>query len=317
MALYYVGDNPRNKVALDKFALSVAGKGLVGSDQPVILTHVVGFAACPIDGLVSSVEWSQVPPMTAVEQNTWYRPLGAVPRGHGARMDDGGHAGGAGGGGGRGGIAGQIAQGRVARGSEGARPFMMPLNPAPPREIPPGALLCKVLNPLATLGGYYDGSLYAGILGGDGSSGSLILPGGLQIGDRVLLSNVDEASLPTARIAAGSYVIGMYVGPSDEAQPRPQIAIHGGVGDTGTITNLGGNRSNADAVDGHTWRRDIDGTGVSFAVQTREYWNPTGGSGNGTLADFSRTLTFDARGMLVFVGAEERVQVLAGVPGCI
>jgi hypothetical protein len=101
------------------------------------------------------------------------------------------------------------------------------------------------------------------------------------------------------RLKLNTFVEGPVVGYSNEATPRPVIRVAGGVGATASPTSLSVTTLAADAT---SWSRATDGTPLTMTVQTRTYWDSSGG----VLYQYLRTFTYDARGLLLSVSAETR-----------
>jgi len=150
----------------------------------------------------------------------------------------------------------------------------------------------------ASGGGKYNGQLLSGASGAV-ASGTLAMPEGLGGGASGLILNEEEDGQTGHRLASSCYAVGQVAGNSGGT---PVVMIRGALGATSGTTALSGSGTTADSG---TWSRASDGTPVSVAMQTRTVWDSTAG----VLYGFQRTLTFDARGVLVSVSAESQVTI--------
>lgn len=147
-------------------------------------------------------------------------------------------------------------------------------------------------------GGKYLGNLVDGSSSAVGS-GTLAMPEGMTGGASALILNEEEDGLGGHRIGTPCYAVGRVVG---RAGGLTLVVIRGALGATAGATALSGSGVSANST---TWGRNADGTPVTVGVQTRTVWD----SSAGVLYAYQRTLTFDARGLLVSVSAESQVTV--------
>lgn len=129
-------------------------------------------------------------------------------------------------------------------------------------------------------------------------------PAGMTVpgSDDALICNLDESGLTGHRLKTNTFLIGEVVGQTTETPPRSIVFVHGGVGATASPVTLSGSGTTADTS---TWGRDSDAVGLVTTDVSRVLWDSTGD----VLYAFTRTKTFDARGMLISVSAETRVTV--------
>lgn len=147
-------------------------------------------------------------------------------------------------------------------------------------------------------GGKYLGT----ILGGSSdavTTGTLAMPEGMTGGGAALILNEEEDGQSGHRLQIPCYAVGRIVGSNDGTQI---VMIRGALGSTTGGTALAGSGVSAD---GTTWSRATNGTPVNVVVQTRTYWDSTGG----VLYGFARTFSFDARGVLAAISAESPVTI--------
>ena len=150
----------------------------------------------------------------------------------------------------------------------------------------------------ASGGGKYNGHILSGVSGAV-ATGTLAMPEGLSSGATCLILNEEEDGQTGHRLAMSTYAVGQVVGLSGGT---PVVMIRGALGATSGTTALSGSGTTADSG---TWSRASTGTPVSIATQTRTVWDSTGG----VLYGFQRTLTFDARGLLISISAETQVTI--------
>jgi hypothetical protein len=154
--------------------------------------------------------------------------------------------------------------------------------------------------------GEYNGRILTGTSSASPSS-ALSMPAGLSIpgSDDALVLNLEEDGASGHRLASGTYAVGVVRGTTSESPPRKIVFVEGGVGRTDSPTTLGGASEGSESADSSTWARG-GGTPLVLYVVSRTVYNE---AGDKTLYSFVRPLTFDARGVLVSVGAETRVTV--------
>lgn len=168
----------------------------------------------------------------------------------------------------------------------------------------PSAVVVKIT--AAAGAGEYSGRILAG--GSSVAPGSLAMPAGLSLpaADDALVLNVEEDGLTGNRLSVGSYAVGVVRGTSNETPPRKIIFIRGGVGRGDSPATLGSAAEGSETADSASWSRATSGAPVDVFVVTRTVYNE---SGDKTLYQFFRRLSFDARGLLSAVGPETRVVV--------
>jgi len=163
---------------------------------------------------------------------------------------------------------------------------------------PPAGACAVQITGTASGGGKYTGIILTGSSSAV-ASGTLSMPEGLNGGASCLILNEEEDGQSGHRLAWSCYAVGQIVGSSDGTLV---VAIRGALGATSGTTALSGSGTSADST---TWSRASNAAPVSIAMQTRTVWDSTGG----VLYGYQRTLTFDARGLLVSVSAETQVTI--------
>jgi len=161
---------------------------------------------------------------------------------------------------------------------------------------PPGAVAVEVTGTGG--GGKYTGSILTGASTAT-SAGTLAMPEGMTVGSSALILNQEEDGQTGHRLQIPCYAVGQVVG---NVSGTPIVMIRGALGATSGATSLAGSGLSADTS---TWSRSSNGTPVTVSIQTRTYWDSTGG----VLYAYLRTLSFDARGLLISVSAESQVTV--------
>lgn len=149
----------------------------------------------------------------------------------------------------------------------------------------------------ASGGGKYNGQILTGASSAT-SSGNLAMPEGLSASSSALILNEEEDGQSGHRLTS-CYAIGQIVGTSGG---QTVVMIRGALGATSGATSLSGSGTSAD---GTAWSKASNATPVTVTLQTRTFWDSTGG----VLYGFSRTLSFDARGQLVSVSAESQYTI--------
>jgi hypothetical protein len=162
---------------------------------------------------------------------------------------------------------------------------------------PPAGSCVVQITGTASGGGKYTGHLLSAASGAI-ASGNLAMPEGLGSGASCLILNEEEDGQAGHRLSPSCYAVGQIVG----GGTTPVVMIRGALGATSGTTALSGSGTTADST---TWSRASNGTPVSIAMQTRTVWDSTGG----VLYEYQRTLTFDARGLLLSVSAETQVTI--------
>lgn len=163
---------------------------------------------------------------------------------------------------------------------------------------PPLSVVVKISGPGGG-GGKYGGNLVTGASTA-ASSGDLAMPEGMEIGDAVLILNPAEDGLGTHVLAAGTFHNGKLL-----AAGVVQIDCMP-TGNTASPATLGGTSEGSETADATHWTRATDGTPLDLYVVCRMVYNE---SGDQTLYQFVRKLSFDACGLLVAVSGETRVTI--------
>jgi hypothetical protein len=151
---------------------------------------------------------------------------------------------------------------------------------------------------IASGGGKYTGRIVSGVSNA-GASGMLAMPEGLSAGMSALILNEEEDGQTGHRLSTSCYAIGQVTG---IAAGQAIVIIRGALGTTSSPTSISGSGVTADSG---TWSRASNGTPVNVTLQTRTVWD----SSAGVLYAYQRTMSFDARGLLVSVSAETQVTV--------
>jgi hypothetical protein len=151
--------------------------------------------------------------------------------------------------------------------------------------------------------GEYDGQILSGNSNATAGSG-LTMPAGMTVpgASDALVLNGEENGVSGHRLASGAYAIGVVSGMTSETSPRQIVVIRGALGRTDSPTNLPGGGITANSS---TWSRDGAAVPLTMTVVTSVAWDST----TAALLANSRTLTFDARGILVQVSAETQSTV--------
>ena len=156
--------------------------------------------------------------------------------------------------------------------------------------------------------GEYDGKILGGVASaGEGSA--LEMPMGMTAptSNNALILDLEENGQSGHRLAAGSYAVGVIRGSTSDTPPRSIVFIGSGVGRTDSPTVLtGGSDPSSETADSTSWSKASDATPLNLNLVARVVYNP---SGDQKLYAFVRTLSFDARGVLLSVGGEARVTV--------
>lgn len=185
-----------------------------------------------------------------------------------------------------------------ARGGRGAKVYVF-------NRPPVQTVIVQITS--AAPAGEYNGKILSG--GAAASSGTAFtMPAGMSApaSEDALVLNLEESALSGHRLANGSYALGVVRGSTGDTPPRSIVVIRGGVGRTDSPTTLGSASAGSETADGATWSKASDATPVNVYVVSRVVYNP---SGDQALYSFVRMMSFDARGLLVSVGAETRVTV--------
>ena len=169
-------------------------------------------------------------------------------------------------------------------------------------QAPPAGVVVK-LTGNASGGGKYTGRILTGSSAAV-ASGNLAMPEGMTVpgADNALVLNEEEDGQSGHRLATPCYAVGTVAGSS---AALAVVMIRGALGATAGPTTLGDGTGGAVAADGTSWSRSGNGTPLLVWLQTRTVWDSTGG----TLYAYLRSFTFDARGLLVAVSAENRITV--------
>ena len=168
---------------------------------------------------------------------------------------------------------------------------------------PPADAVVVEITGAAAGGGKYTGRILSGASSAVGA-GNLAMSEGLTVPaiDDALICNEEEDALAGHRLAIPCYGIGRVVGIS---QGLTVVMIRGAKGATNSPTSLGDGTGGAVAADTTSWSKASNGTPVTVWVQTRTVWDSTGG----VLYAYLRSFSFDARGLLASVSAENRITV--------
>jgi hypothetical protein len=170
-------------------------------------------------------------------------------------------------------------------------------------HTPPISLIVTITG-AASGGGKYTGSIVGGTSTAT-SAGNLAMPEGMQVGAAVLILNPAEDGLSTHTLRAGTFHNATLVGPG-----VAQIDCVP-TGNTASPTTLGGTSEGSESADTSHWTRSTDGSPLDLYVVTRMVYNE---SGDQTLYQFVRKLSFDACGLLTAVSSEARVTIDATEP---
>jgi hypothetical protein len=146
--------------------------------------------------------------------------------------------------------------------------------------------------------GEYAGQILAG--SSSASPGSnLSMPAGLSPSAGALVINTEETGVSGHRLSAGAYAVGVIRGMTSETTPRSIVVIRGAMGRLDSPKGLGGGGVTPNTT---PWSRASDAMPLSLTVVTAVAWD----SGAAALLANSRTLIFDARGLLSSVSAESQ-----------
>lgn len=151
--------------------------------------------------------------------------------------------------------------------------------------------------------GEYDGQILTGTSDATAAS-NLAMPAGMTVAGTsdALVLNSEESGVSGHRLATGAYAIGVARGMTSETPARQIVVIRGALGRIDSPTNLPGGGVTANSS---TWSRDGSAAPLTMTVVTSVAWDST----SAALFANSRTLTFDARGILVQVSAETQSTV--------
>lgn len=164
---------------------------------------------------------------------------------------------------------------------------------------PPGVSFVVAITGAAGGGGKYTGTLLMGTSTAS-PAGNLAMPEGMQAGAPVLILNPAEDGLSTHVLRPGTYHNGTLVAPGVvqiDCVPT---------GNTASPVTLGGTSEGPESADTNSWTRSSSGMPLDLYVVTRMVYNE---SGDQTLYQFVRKLSFDACGLLTAVSAEARVTI--------
>jgi hypothetical protein len=130
------------------------------------------------------------------------------------------------------------------------------------------------------------------------------MPEGMTIpdADDALICNVEEDGEAGHRIEIPSYAVGQIVGTHDG---MTVVMIRGALGSSDSPASLGDGTGGAVSPDDGTWDKASDGTPLDVSVQTRTVWDTS----SGTLFGYLRQFSFDARGVLYAVSAENQITI--------
>jgi hypothetical protein len=186
-----------------------------------------------------------------------------------------------------------------ARESPGAKVYVF--------NQPPAQTVVVQISAAAAGAGEYSGKVIGGAAMASGAT-DLSMPAGMVIpaSDNALILNVEEDGEPGHRLKNGSYALGVVRGMTADSPPRAIVVVSGGIGRTDSPTTLGRTSDASESAESTTWAKATDGSPVNLYVVSRVVYNP---AGDQALYSFLRMMSFDARGVLVSVGAETRVTV--------
>jgi hypothetical protein len=172
---------------------------------------------------------------------------------------------------------------------------------------PPEGAVVMITGP-AGGGGKYTGRILSGSSSAPAGT-MLAMPEGLSVppSDNALICNEEEDGQAGHRLSIPCYATGEITGTHDGLQV---VMIRGALGSTAVPTTLGDGTGGGLSPDSGAWSRASDATPADVWVQTRTVWD----SGSGTLFAFVRRLSFDARGVLYRVSAENQVTVDVAQP---
>ena len=172
---------------------------------------------------------------------------------------------------------------------------------------PPMQAVVVLISAAATGAGEYSGKIVGGAADASGAT-DLAMPAGMSVpaSDNALVLNVEEDGESGHRLRNGSYVVGVVRGTTTDSPPRAIVIVRGGIGRTDSPATLGSTSDASESAESTTWSKATDGTPLNVYVVSRVVYNP---AGDQALYSFVRMLSFDARGLLVSVGAETRVTV--------
>jgi hypothetical protein len=155
--------------------------------------------------------------------------------------------------------------------------------------------------------GEYSGRILGGVSTAMASA-PLVMPAGMTVPatNNALVLNSEEDSLSGFRLAIGSYATGIVVGKTADSPPWQIVVVRGALGATASPTTIGAAAEGSESADTASWSRATSATPVNLYCVSRVVYNA---SGDQTLYQFMRELSFDARGQLLAVSAEMRVTV--------
>jgi len=126
------------------------------------------------------------------------------------------------------------------------------------------------------------------------------------LADNALILNLEESGLSGHRLTNSSYAVGVVRGMTSDSPPaKHRPSSRRPWPHRFPTTTLGGT-SGSESADTTTWSKATDGSPVNVYLVGRVVYNA---AGDQTLYSFVRMLSFDARGLLVSIGAETRVTV--------
>ena len=166
---------------------------------------------------------------------------------------------------------------------------------------PPNTAVVVQITGTAGGGGKYNGQILSGSSTAS-STGTLAMPEGMGGSTSALILNEEEDGQAGHRIASGAYAVGQLVGNS---AGTAIVMIRGALGATTGATTLGNGTGGSVSPDSTAWSRSSNGTPLTVWLQTRTVWDSTGG----TLYAYLRSLSFDARGLLISVSGETQITV--------
>ena len=308
LRLRIVTDSPRNTDQIVSSARSLAAQYLANSGDPTRIVQAQGYAFCPIDGLVSQVEWDQRRALTTVTINDWYRPMGTFDGPtllKAERSWSGGEA-----------YANQAitAEQRAMLGEPGATHPTEVVNPFDVPDVNTGGPQIVQLGSPIGGAGLYQGILFGGQANIDGVS-DLSMPGGLTAGQACVIADIEEGiDLGNQKgqhtLMQGSWAEVAALSRTAGSSPQPLAFIRGGMGNQANLT-ITDPSPNSLPADNTLWYRSGvgqpgEGQAISGALKiyfaTRVSWDST----NGILYQYQRGISFDARGVAFRIGPEER-----------
>lgn len=169
----------------------------------------------------------------------------------------------------------------------------------------------------ASGGGKYNGRILTKPTTTAAATGTLVIAdvGVVPSADNALILNEEEIDLLTHWLKTNSYAIGYLDGVT--ASGLTIIVIPKGDGKTTSPNTLGGSTEGSETASTDTWTRNIVTSGTNYGDSALDIWitcrTVYNHAGDKKLYDMKRKLSFDARGLLIAVSTETRVEVDAAV----